>query len=476
MASEPPRHEPPAGAPRAGRRGLFWRIYATFLLTALALAVVVGLAVYLASASYGPAWVAEVVDALESRSEALLSAREDDAALERVIGELEGELEARVTIRGRRGESLAEPEEGKRDRPRRKTMRRLARGQHVVHERRFGLPPLIRWPLRDYSSGAPRLVAIVTVDAHRPGVMRRQLVALTLLALVLVLAAGTWPLARSLGRRLAALERGAGRIASGELNHRLELVAAPRDEIDRLSAAFNHMAARLETLVRGQKSLLANVSHELRTPVSRMRVLIEILGERVEADAAPTAADAARVRDGLRELDEDLVEMEALIADLLTSGKLELAADQQAALTREPIGLRPVLDKLAERFSAAAVCDDDLEVPADPLLLERLLANLLANARRACPDGAVVIAAEVRGDRVELSVEDEGPGVPKADRELIFEPFSRLDEARARDKGGVGLGLHLCRQIARAHKGTIHAEDRRDGARGARFVLSLPRA
>ena len=111
------------------------------------------------------------------------------------------------------------------------------------------------------------------------------------------------------------------------------------------------------------------------------------------------------------------------------------------------------------------------------LLLERLLRNLLSNARRHSPDGAVtVIGEELREGRsgVLLAVEDEGPGVPAEHREVIFEPFHRLDAARNRDAGGVGLGLHLCRQIARAHGGNIHVEDRRDGASGARFVVTLP--
>ena len=113
----------------------------------------------------------------------------------------------------------------------------------------------------------------------------------------------------------------------------------------------------------------------------------------------------------------------------------------------------------------------------DELLLERLLRNLLSNARRHSPDGAVtVIGEELREGRsgVLLAVEDEGPGVPAEHREVIFEPFHRLDAARNRDAGGVGLGLHLCRQIARAHGGNIHVEDRRDGASGARFVVTLP--
>jgi signal transduction histidine kinase len=102
------------------------------------------------------------------------------------------------------------------------------------------------------------------------------------------------------------------------------------------------------------------------------------------------------------------------------------------------------------------------------------LSNLLANARRACPAGRITVSAKARGEVLELAVEDEGPGVDPRHRETIFEPFTRLDEARDRDRGGVGLGLYLCQQICRSHHGTIEVQDRTDGARGARFVVRLP--
>ncbi|MBL8976168.1 MAG: ATP-binding protein, partial [Myxococcales bacterium] len=117
-----------------------------------------------------------------------------------------------------------------------------------------------------------------------------------------------------------------------------------------------------------------------------------------------------------------------------------------------------------------------LHADLDLVLIERLLANLLHNARRACPQGQIELAARKDGDQLLLSVEDEGPGIAPADRAAIFDPFTRLDAARARDHGGVGLGLYLCRQIAQAHGGTITAEDRPNGARGARLAVRLPLA
>ena len=105
---------------------------------------------------------------------------------------------------------------------------------------------------------------------------------------------------------------------------------------------------------------------------------------------------------------------------------------------------------------------------------EQQLSNLLANGRRACPDGEIVVAARDTGGGVEITVTDEGPGVPAEHREEIFEPFRRLDAARDRDRGGVGLGLYLSRQICVAHGGSIEVQDRPDGASGAHFVVTLP--
>ena len=105
-----------------------------------------------------------------------------------------------------------------------------------------------------------------------------------------------------------------------------------------------------------------------------------------------------------------------------------------------------------------------------------MITNLVANALKYSPaEGAVLLSLRA-GDELRIAVEDEGPGIAPADRAQIFDPFTRLDAARARDQGGVGLGLYLCRQIAQAHGGTITAEDRPNGARGARLAVRLPLA
>ncbi|MCA9711019.1 MAG: HAMP domain-containing histidine kinase, partial [Myxococcales bacterium] len=324
-------------------------------------------------------------------------------------------------------------------------------------------------------SGDPRLAGGLAV-MPRPGV--RLSIPLVALALMLpVLGAGAWVLSRSLTRRLARIETSAGRIARGDLHHRIALDSAiPRDELDQLATAFNEMAHKVEALLQGQRTLLANVSHELRTPIARMKVLVEILQERVTMllDRGDASRPVQRLDVGLRDLGRDIEEIETLIGDLLTSGRLELRHGAGGAVRTEPLDMTALLQRVAAKVDAQVEVSGDPSLEADGLLLERLLSNLLANARRACPEGTLTISARVEGERLVLAVEDEGPGVEPAHRESIFEPFTRLDDARDRDRGGVGLGLYLCRQICQSHGGTIEATDRADGRRGARFEVRLP--
>jgi signal transduction histidine kinase len=492
---------------------LFLRIYATFVISVLVFAGLAGFLVWVAASSWNEQRISELVALAEGHGQALAEAleAEDHARLAELREQLEAELDAYVTIfphtRGRRfGPPIPPPGERSRHRPPvhdhppvRAELRSLRRGQPLVRRRGLGPPTiglalfergfLLAPELGEELDGDPRgmreelrrthgrFLAIVTLDPkHNP---RRSLFGVGAL-LLLALAGGAWPLARSLTSRLAKLERSTQALARGELSHRAELAGPePRDEVDLLALAFNDMADRLETLLTGQRTLLANVSHELRTPIARAKVLVEILGERIEMlrgaeqrGEALDPEDLARLERGLEEMEEDLAEVEALIRDLLTSGRLELG--RGGALALERIELEQLCEDAAARFGAEVECEPGLELEGDRLLLERLVKNLLANARRACPEGTLRIRGRREADTYVLEVEDEGPGIPAGERSQIFEPFARLDEARARDQGGVGLGLYLCRQIAQAHGGSIRASERRDGKSGARFVIRLP--
>lgn len=467
----PPRA--PAGGPLR-RGGLFRRILAMFLGTAFAAALLAAVAGYTFATRFSAEWVGEAVEAIEARSDALRAAGEDEQALTVIMAELGLELDAQVALYGKRGRKIAG--EGPLHLPHDIRERRgeLKQGNPVVFRTSRLAPPGVIYGLPNPESG--RIAAVVGV-LPRPG-LRLAVPIVSLAVMLVVLGGGAWVLSRSLTRRLARIEVSADRIARGELRHRIALPeAVPRDELDQLAGAFNEMAEKVEALLQGQRTLLANVSHELRTPVARMKVLVEILQERVTMlrERGDESRPVQRLDHGLRDLGLDIGEIEALISDLLTSGRLELRHGAGGAVQPRPIDVESLLRRVAAKVGAQVETPGPLALEADELLVERMLSNLLANARRACPTGRITVSARMRGDGLELAVEDEGPGVDPAHRETIFEPFTRLDDARDRDRGGVGLGLYLCRQICRSHQGTIEVTDRANGARGARFVAWLPR-
>jgi signal transduction histidine kinase len=390
-----------------------------------------------------------------------------------IMGELGKRLDADVALYGKRGRKIAG--EGPPHLPHdfRKNRDELKQGHPVVIRPSRLAPPGVIYGLQDPETG--RIAGVVGV-LPRPG-FRLAVPLVSVAVMLVVLGAGAWVLSRSLTRRLAHIEAGADRIAGGDLRHRIaQGGVAPRDELDQLAGAFDAMAETVEALLHGQRTLLANVSHELRTPIARMKVLVEILQERVATlrERGDDSRPVQRLDQGLRDMALDITEVEALISDLLTSGRLELRHGSGAAVQMGRVDAAALLRRVAAKVDARVDVAGQPELEADELLVERMLSNLLANARRACPTGRITVSARTRGDVLELVVEDEGPGVPAEHRESIFEPFTRLDEARDRDRGGVGLGLYLCRQVCRSHHGTIEVGDRTDGAQGARFVVRLP--
>jgi signal transduction histidine kinase len=244
---------------------------------------------------------------------------------------------------------------------------------------------------------------------------------------------------------------------------------APADEIAELTRAFNEMAERVERLVRGEKELLANVSHELRSPLTRLRLALALLPR----DGATEAR--------LAEAERDLAELERLIDDVLATARL----DATGLPTRlAEVDVRALLAGLAARAQddpvvagrPVRVADGPpLVLVADETLLRRALWNLVENAAKyGAPP--ITLAAAREGDRVVLSVSDEGAGVPAEARARVLDPFQRLDAARTPGgPGGVGLGLTFARRVAEVHGGTI-AVGPAAGERGCRVTIALPAA
>jgi two-component system, OmpR family, sensor kinase len=283
----------------------------------------------------------------------------------------------------------------------------------------------------------------------------------------LAVALGSYPVVRRLTLRLEGLRKGVERWGAGDLRARVDVRG--RDEVAFLGERFNAAADRVQTLVQSHKSLLANTSHELRAPLARIRMGLELM------EAAPTSALKTELARNINELD-------ALIEEILLSSRLDAAQHSGAV----DIGKAEVLDlaQLAReecgKLGVPLHCDaQSLPIQGVPRLLRRLMRNLLDNAQRYGGSGVEMhlrAAAHVAGaqgvgeNAVEIEVCDQGPGVPEAEQQRIFEPFYRSQHASERD-GGVGLGLSLVQSIARSHGGSVHCVNRPSG--GARFVARL---
>lgn len=251
----------------------------------------------------------------------------------------------------------------------------------------------------------------------------------------LVVSAVTYPILRHFTRRLERLQQGVQALGEGDLGARVPVQG--NDEVAQLAASFNTAAARIESLMQSHKSLLAYTSHELRTPLTRLRMTLEALAGRKD-DAAREAA--------LRDAKHDLAELDGLIDDILLASRLDAAPGQTLRL--EDIDLLALVAEEAARVDVE-VSGDWITVQGDDRLLRRAVRNLLDNARRHAPGTTPQVSLTAVDGGCVIRVCDQGPGVPQADVERIFEPFVRLP-----GRGdGTGLGLSLVRRIARQHGG-----------------------
>ena len=285
----------------------------------------------------------------------------------------------------------------------------------------------------------------------------------------LAVMAGIYPVARRLTQRLERLQRGVQQWGQGDLAVRLP--EDGHDEVADLSRRFNAAAARIQTLMAAQKSLLANASHELRSPLARIRMALELMGEHPSAAAR---AEAAR----------NIAELDQLIDEILLASRLDA---QEADLGRiETVDLLGLMAEECARTGADFTPASGLHEAAAPgvaKLLRRAVRNLLENAARhggQQPASATLALEAAPASKpgqpgkaqAVIRVSDHGPGVPPELRERIFEPFYRLPGASERE-GGVGLGLALVRSIAQRHGGSVRCLPA-PASSGACFELRLP--
>ena len=233
-----------------------------------------------------------------------------------------------------------------------------------------------------------------------------------------------------------------------------------------------HDISDLRRVDRVRRDFVANVSHELRTPLTAVRGYVEALMDE--------PIEPAQRQKFLEVIDRHTGRMERLVRDLLQLARLDA---QQETADLHPIDVaalfRSASADLAERIErqridvTVTVAPDAATIAADPTKMHDALRNLIENAVNYSSEGGKVeLAAKRDGDRIVLTVSDDGPGVPEADLGRVFERFYRVDKSRTRDPGGTGLGLSIVRHLVELHGGRIRASNRPQG--GAIFTISLP--
>ena len=233
-----------------------------------------------------------------------------------------------------------------------------------------------------------------------------------------------------------------------------------------------HDLTRLKQLENARKEFVANVSHELRTPLSLIKGYVETL-----LDGAKDNTEVAGRF--LQTIDRNAERLRLLIEDLLTISELESG---RVKLHLQPVALRLVIEKVFADFKARALAKQmsfknlapELRLRADPDRLEQVLGNLVDNAiKYGRTDGSVIVGARpAEGGLVEVSVEDDGPGIPPEALERVFERFYRVDKARSREQGGTGLGLAIVKHLVQSQGGRAWAKSQ--VGQGATFYFTLP--
>lgn len=283
-----------------------------------------------------------------------------------------------------------------------------------------------------------------------------------LFGLALAVFVWVWPISKG----LVNLTRAAEQFGKGEFDARVDAhVAAP---LKPLAERFNSMAQRIQRLIKSHKELSHAVSHELRTPIARIRFAMEMV----------SAVDCNNSRQKyLTTMDENIVELDSLVDELLVYARFDREEPQ---LTIKPIPLCKVIaDTLAKfqmihshlRFELKTALPVETLIQCDEDAMVRVLDNLVRNAVRYA-ETHILIQLQINDGHTNLSINDDGPGIPPSSWQTLFEPFVRLDQSRDRNSGGIGLGLAIVKRYVELHKGSISIGQSDMG--GAAFIIDLP--
>jgi two-component system sensor histidine kinase CpxA len=448
-------------------KSLFLRIFLSFWM-AFALFLVVAILVTLALRPRSSTWEALRTTVLNEAVSAYEQGGEEQ--LKRYMVEMEGTQHVRAYLFDERGEELSHRA------PPDWAIRVAEGGPRVPRDGLiFPAPPMQR-DSRASSDGKHRYTLVMGLPpGPRVFIGPRGLPLPALVILVLSSGIACYFLSWYLTKPIVRLRAATQKLAAGDLTARTGApVSKRRDEVASLTRDFDTMAERLETLVKAQSRLLNDISHELRSPLARLNVALGL----------------ARQRAGVESVDMlDRIELEAsrlneLIGRILTLARLE---DGEQKVPQTPVPLDELILNVAEdaEFEAQArhchvrtvIPDGDWGVRGNASLLHSAIENVVRNAIRYTQERSSVeieLESESRagGPEAVLKVIDSGPGVPPEALGKLFEPFYRLDDARGRLTGGVGLGLAITERAVRFHGGIVTAFNRPEG--GLRVEIRLP--
>jgi two-component system sensor histidine kinase RstB len=305
------------------------------------------------------------------------------------------------------------------------------------------------------------------LDIFAPRFYLLRALALLLGVVLMVAVVGTL-LARPLVKRLRHLQAVSVRIARGELGARA--LVSGNDDLAAFARHFNQMAERNQILAERQRDLMRAVSHELRTPAARIRFSLELLRD---------AGSKHALERHVLAIDSDLEEIDCLVQELVTLDRLDrndgesiLASecfDPACAVSAEVARLEPRRETLEIAVSNALA--EGTRVAGSERLFRRAVRNVLNNGARHANAKVRLVLACANG-ALQVSIDDDGPGIPSKERERVLEPFARLDPSRSRNSGGLGLGLTIVDRIVSAAGGQLKLEDSEFG--GACVTLVWP--
>jgi signal transduction histidine kinase len=331
----------------------------------------------------------------------------------------------------------------------------LAQGQHQLAQ-----------AIHQLAQVGPAQATRRAADSHQ--LVVNSGITLAIVAVLALLAA--WLVAGGMLRPVRTITRTARRISATNLHERLAL-GGPDDELKELGDTLDDLFGRLDAAFDAQRHFVANASHELRTPLTAERTILQVALDDPETTIATWRSAAEEV---LASNDEQARLIEAL---------LTLASSESGLHERRPVNLATVVGAALVNLQPEAdrqgiqVFDEVTSTPldGDPLLVELLVANLLANAvRHNVVDGRVDVATRREDERAVLSVTNTGPVIPPTEIDRLFQPFQRLDRRRSHHNDGHGLGLSIVRAIATAHGATVAARPSTGG--GFSIEVAFPRA